>query len=41
MKSELKELREKVREQQEVIDKLNKQMKRQKWWNVYFAFSRR
>ena len=40
MKNQLKEIEEKMKEQQEHIDKLNKQMKRQKWMNVYFAFSR-
>lgn len=40
MKNKLKELEEKMEQQQEIIDKLNKQMKRQKWMNVYLLWSR-
>ena len=35
-----KELEDKLNEQQEEIERLKKQTRRQKWWNVWFAFSK-
>jgi len=37
MKSKLKEIEDKMKEQ---INQLNRQMKRQKWMNVYLLWSR-
>lgn len=34
------EFKDKIKRQQEEIDKLKKQTKRQKWWNVWFAWSK-
>jgi hypothetical protein len=36
----LKEIEDKIGEQQEQIEILNKQIKRQKWMNVYLLWSR-
>ena len=40
MKNKLKELKEKINEQEEKIRIMNKQLKGQKWMNIYFAWSR-
>jgi uncharacterized coiled-coil protein SlyX len=40
MKNKLKELEDRAKEQQKEINKLNKQMKRQKWMNVYLQWNR-
>ncbi|MCX6748953.1 MAG: hypothetical protein NT076_05090 [Candidatus Pacearchaeota archaeon] len=40
MKSELKDIENKIREQQEQIRIIDKQIKRQKWTNVYLLWSR-
>jgi len=36
----MKELEQKMQEQQEQIRLMNKQLKRQKWMNVYLLWSR-
>jgi hypothetical protein len=40
MKNKLKELEDRMKEQQNEINKSNKQIKRQKWMNVYLLWSR-
>jgi len=40
MKNKLKKLEDRMKEQQEKINNLNKQIKRQKWINVYLLWSR-
>jgi hypothetical protein len=40
MKNKLKELEDRTKEQQKEINKLNQQIKRQKWTNVYLLWSR-
>ena len=40
MKNKMKELEQKMQEQQEQIRLMNKQLKRQKWMNVYLLWSR-
>jgi len=38
MKNKLKQIEEKMNQQQEQIDSLNKQIKHQKWMNVYLLW---
>ncbi|MDD5192047.1 MAG: hypothetical protein PHH54_01585 [Candidatus Nanoarchaeia archaeon] len=40
MKNRLREINEKINKQEEKIRRINKQLKRQKWMNVYFLWSR-
>ena len=36
----MKDLKKELEEQKEEIEKLKKQARRQRWWNLFFAWSR-